>query len=286
MPELPEVETIVRSLRNGGRDNSPSIIGCIISGGCVLWERTLAEPSPAEFNARLIGQRIEEITRRGKFICLQLSRDIMLVHLRMSGDLRVESSTISDGSLIPFHKHDRLAIDFQDKTRLVFNDTRKFGRVWLVNESQSVLGELGPEPLDPNFKAEDFTRLLQSRNRQLKPLLLDQSFIAGIGNIYADEALHAAGLHPLHLSNQLSNENCSRLWHAIRNVLEEGILRNGASIDWVYRGGSFQNEFRVYGRTGLPCGVCETPIQRILVGQRSSHFCPVCQPSPASSAKM
>lgn len=286
MPELPEVETIVRALLKGGRDSSPSIIGCVISESCVLWERTLAEPSPVDFNARLIGQQIEEITRRGKFICVQLSQDTLLVHLRMSGDLRVEPSAISDGSLNPFQKHDRLAINFQDKTRLVFNDTRKFGRVWLVNNSQSVLGDLGPEPLDPNFRAEDLTRLLQSRSRQLKPLLLDQSFIAGIGNIYADEALHAAGLHPLNLSNQLSNENCSRLWHAIRNVLEAGILRNGASIDWVYRGGSFQNEFRVYGRTGLPCGVCETSIQRIIVGQRSSHFCPVCQPSPPSSAKM
>lgn len=284
MPELPEVETIARLLRDGGPASQP-ILGRRLSGGQIFWPRTLAEPHADQFDTRLKDQRVEQVGRRGKFIRLTLSDDSLLVHLRMSGDLRVEPATAGDGSSLPFQGHDRLAIFFQEGMRLVFNDTRKFGRVWLVRDPQTVLGELGPEPLDPNFSADNMTRLLHSRSRQLKPLLLDQSFLAGLGNIYADEALHLAKLHPLSLSDQLSDENCTQLWHAIRNVLEEGIERNGASIDWVYRGGSFQNQFRAYSRTGQPCPVCGTPIQRILVGQRSTHYCPVCQPSPPSLAK-
>jgi formamidopyrimidine-DNA glycosylase len=120
------------------------------------------------------------------------------------------------------------------------------------------------------------------RKRQLKPLLLDQSFIAGLGNIYTDEALHLARLHPLSLSNQLAPSQSETLLMAIRSVLEEGIRHNGASIDWVYRGGDFQNHFRAYQRTGQPCLVCGTPILRITLGQRGTHFCPTCQPPPSS----
>lgn len=285
MPELPEVETIARALRSGGRENQPPILGRTIAGGEVFWPRTLAEPSTAEFSPRLAGQKVTDIARRGKFICLQLSQDTLLIHLRMSGDLRVETLRAADGTVIPLRIHDRLALIFTDGLRLVFNDTRKFGRVWLVRDPQSVLGNLGPEPLDPTFGPEEFARRLRARSRQLKPLLLDQTFIAGLGNIYADEALHAARLHPLTPSNQLSDENCIQLWHAIRNVLQEGIQRNGASIDWVYRGGSYQNQFRAYGRSGEPCPNCGAPIQRMMVGQRASHFCPVCQPMPNPPAR-
>jgi len=280
MPELPEVETIVRALRIGGRQGGPSILGRRFSGSVLLWPSTLVEPPGSEFASWLKGQRVEGVSRRGKFICLNLSQDTFLVHLRMSGDLRVEPVVATNGTDAPLLKHDRLVLVFDDGLRLVFNDPRKFGRAWLVHNPQSVLGRLGPEPLDPQFGPEEFARRLQARNRQLKPLLLDQTFLAGLGNIYADEALHAAHLHPLRLSNELSSENCQQLWHAIRNVLIEGIERNGASIDWVYRGGSFQNQFRVYSRTGEPCPECQTPIQRILVGQRGTHFCPVCQPAP------
>ena len=122
--------------------------------------------------------------------------------------------------------------------------------------------------------------MLHQHRRQLKPLLLDQSFIAGLGNIYTDEALHLARLHPLQRSHWIDLEQAGRLWTAIRNVLQEGIQRNGASIDWVYRGGDFQNYFRVYQRTGQPCPVCATPVERTVIGQRSSHFCPQCQPAP------
>ena len=195
----------------------------------------------------------------------------------MSGDMRVESSCTDSGEPRPFEKHDRLALEFNNGQRLVFNDTRKFGRAWLVKDPAEVLGSLGPEPLDELLTPEIFFNMLQNRRRQLKPLLMDQSFIAGLGNIYTDEALHLAKLHPLAVSDQVSREGAARLLTAIRSVLGEGIRRNGASIDWVYRGGDFQNHFSVYGRAGSPCPNCGTPIERLVVGQRGTHICPNCQ---------
>ncbi len=276
MPELPEVETIRNLLRLGGPANPP-LVDMTVTDVLLLWERTLAVPSPAEFLQRLPGQRILDVGRRGKFLVFQLDRDALLVHLRMSGDLVVDPP---DAPLAP---HDRLAIGLRPPTpeaadlRLAFNDARKFGRVWLVSDPQEVLGDLGPEPLDPAFTAQEFSKRLHATRRQLKPLLLDQSFLAGLGNIYADEALNLARLHPLAQSDKLTAEQSERLWLAIREVLLEGIHRNGASIDWVYRGGDFQNYFRVYQRTGQPCPACGTPVQRIVVGQRGTHYCPNCQ---------
>ena len=164
--------------------------------------------------------------------------------------------------------------------RLVFSDPRKFGRVWLVDDPQAVLGRLGPEPFDPHLTAEEFHRRLQQRHRQIKPLLMDQAFLAGLGNIYTDEALHMARIHPLLLSDQITLAESALLIESIRIVLKEGVFRNGASIDWVYRGGDFQNHFRVYQRTGEPCPVCGTPIARMVVGQRGTHYCPHCQVFP------
>jgi formamidopyrimidine-DNA glycosylase len=192
----------------------------------------------------------------------------------MSGDLLVEPQS---AALAPHH---RLALDLDDGRRLAFNDARKFGRAWLVSDPGEVINGLGPEPLDPAFTAEQLYRGLQAHRRQLKPLLLDQSFIAGLGNIYTDEALHLARLHPLAIASRLDDGQAGRLWSSIRQALEEGIRRQGASIDWVYRGGDFQNYFRVYQRSGEPCPNCGTPIQRIVVGQRGTHFCPSCQPPP------
>jgi formamidopyrimidine-DNA glycosylase len=159
----------------------------------------------------------------------------------------------------------------------VFNDTRKFGRVWLVRDPNEVVGGLGPEPLSEEFTSQALYESLQSRRRQLKPLLLDQSFLAGLGNIYTDEALHRARLHPLTVSDSVNREQAQALWDAIREVLQEGLRRNGASIDWVYRGGEFQNYFRVYDREGQPCPVCGTMILRLVIGQRGTHVCPGCQ---------
>lgn len=278
MPELPEVETIRTALRDGGR-NGPALLGRTILSARLLWERTLAEPAPAEFLARIAGQRFEDIGRRGKFIVAQLSRDTLLVHLRMSGDLRAEADCDAAGMQHPLLPHDRAVFFCDDNVRLAFNDTRKFGRIWLTSEPQSVLGELGPEPLAEDFSAEALYERLQKNHRILKSLLLDQRFLAGLGNIYTDEALHLAGIHPLQISDQLSKDQVQRLWQAIRQVLQSGIDHDGASFDWVYRGGNFQNTFRVYGRAGKPCPVCGHLIERRLVGQRGTHFCPVCQPA-------
>jgi formamidopyrimidine-DNA glycosylase len=270
MPELPEVETICRNLRDG-TPASPSILGLVILDAQVLWRRTLAMPGVEEFSRRLPGQAIKEINRRGKFVILKLTTDSLLIHLRMSGDLLVEAGDVAPAL------HHRVLINFQNGLRLAFNDTRKFGRIWLVDEPQQVTHGLGPEPLDADFTADDLYQRLQSRRRQLKPLLLDQSFLAGLGNIYADESLNLARLHPLENSQRITRQQAMRLWTSIRQVLNSAILRNGASIDWVYRGGDFQNYFRAYDRAGQPCLECGTPIQRIRVGQRGTHFCPQCQ---------
>jgi formamidopyrimidine-DNA glycosylase len=279
MPELPEVETIARSLREG-RANQPSILGKRIAEVHLLWDRTLATPAPGEFKTRLVGQIIQDVGRRGKFLIIRLSSDqSLLFHLRMSGDLILSQN---EGPPAP---HDRIILHLDDNLRLAFNDTRKFGRAWLVSDPGSILGSLGPEPLDLSFTAEDLFTRLHAFHRQLKPLLMDQTFLAGLGNIYTDEALHMAGIHPLRSSDTLTISDASRLWESIRHVLQEGIRLSGASIDWVYRGGEFQNQFRVYKRTGEACPVCGTGIHKIFVGQRGTHYCPNCQPDAQERAQ-
>jgi len=274
MPELPEVETIARKLR-------PHLIGKMILGADLRWPRTLAFPSAKKFKEQVKGQRIQEVARRAKFFILRLSDFSLLIHLRMSGDLSIKESKIRP------EKHDRLilrlfsapeiAVEDGHVSNLIFNDTRKFGRVWLTAHPEEVLGRLGPEPLSRSFTPEWLHTALHSKHRQLKPLLLDQTFLAGLGNIYTDESLHLAKLNPLTASDSITVAQAEALHRAVRKVLKEGIRRNGASIDWVYRGGEFQNYFSVYDRAGKPCPVCGTNIVRILVGQRSTHFCPACQ---------
>ena len=264
MPELPEVETIARTLQ-------PVLVGKEILSADLRWKRTLAEPSPAAFVRRIKGQRIEAVDRRAKFLSLHLSRETLLIHLRMSGDLLVVI-----GGYQPA-KHDRLILSLSDDTRLIFNDPRKFGRVWLTKDIEKVLGRLGPEPFSDDFTSDWLYNSLRSHHRQLKPLLLDQTFLAGLGNIYTDEALHTAKLHPRALSDSITAGQAKKLHQAIQAILQEGIRRNGASIDWVYRGGDFQNHFRVYGRDGEPCPVCGAVIEKIIVGQRGTHICPNCQ---------
>jgi formamidopyrimidine-DNA glycosylase len=271
MPELPEVETITRTLQCGKEGSCP-IAGKKVAQTHLLWKRTLANTTAKRLAHQLKGQIVQAVGRRGKFVVITFEKATLLIHLRMSGDLRVE---LSAGS--PILKHDRLVIDFADGYRLVLNDPRKFGRVWLTGDPQEILGDLGPEPLDPHLTYSQFHQKLVQKARQLKPLLLDQSFLAGLGNIYTDEALHLAHLHPLKISNSINEDQSKELLDAIRTVLKEGIQRNGASIDWVYRGGDFQNHFRVYQRNGQPCPICGMMIERIQVGQRSTHFCPNCQ---------
>jgi formamidopyrimidine-DNA glycosylase len=264
MPELPEVETIARTLRL-------VLVGKTILSTDLRWKRTLAAPSAAKFKRQIQGQQITAVSRRAKFLILELSRSSLLIHLRMSGNLLVVL-----GGYQPA-KHDRLIAQLSEDTSLIFSDPRKFGRLWLVDDPTETFRDLGPEPLSEAFTPGWLYSALHHRRRQLKPLLLDQAFLAGLGNIYTDEALHLARLHPLTSSNLVTKKQAKSLWEAIRAVLAEGIRRNGASIDWVYRGGDFQNHFRVYGRTGEPCPICQTSIERISVGQRGTHFCPRCQ---------
>lgn len=277
MPELPEVETIVRKLIGIHESAALSIIDREIQDAEVLWEGTLANQLPDDFIARVKHQSVRSVRRRGKFLVFTLSKDTLLIHLRMSGDLRLESVIDQAGKEIPPQKHDRLVLVFTSGIRLAFNNPRKFGRVWLLSDPDEILGGLGPEPLDEVLDADRFYGLLHQHKRQLKPLLMDQHFIAGMGNIYTDEALYRAKLHPLRRSNTLTIGQSASLLDSLRSVLNEGIRRNGASIDWVYRGGDFQNHFNVYGRTGDPCPACGTLIERLVVGQRGTHICPRCQ---------
>lgn len=270
MPELPEVETITRELREGG-PRGPSVVGQTIATVTVRWPRHVAIPSPRELKRRLPGQKIESVTRRGKYLVFNLTHDVLLIHLKMSGDL-----VVVNGSA-PRDKHAHTIFHFRSGHSLRFTDTRKFGKVYLVGRAEEVVGKLGPEPLERGFTARKLAEMLAGKHRQLKPLLLDQTFIAGIGNIYADEALHLAKLHPLRRSDSLTPAEVRALWRGIRRALQTGLRHNGASIDWAYRGGGFQNYFRVYDRAGQACFNCGAPIRRIVVGQRSTYFCPNCQ---------
>ena len=273
MPELPEVESIRNKLIAGSTE-TPTIIGMEISGALLLWKRSLSTPDKVSFLVHIQGQAIEALKRRGKYFVFRLSENFLLVHLRMSGDLMLEKQST------PLDKYCRLALFLNDDWRLSFNDTRKFGRVWLVEDPLDVVGDLGPEPLDMGFTSDNLYDALRGRRRRLKPLLMDQRFIAGLGNIYTDEALHLAKLSPLTISNQLTSDQAEILLESIRTVLREGIDHNGSSIDWMYRGGGHQEYFRVYDRKGESCQTCGAEIVRVVVGQRGTYYCPICQSVP------
>ena len=275
MPELPEVETVVRDLRAAG------LAGRRIVRARVFWPKTVAAPSPARFAREIRGRTIQKLSRRGKFIVLELSRGFsLLIHLRMSGHLEV----LRGGK--PPRRHDRVILTLDNGREVRFEDTRKFGRIWLVRDPDKILGRLGPEPLAISPAA--FTAGLAAHARRLKPLLLDQTFLAGVGNIYSDEALWAARLHPRRRSDSLTAAQAAELLKAIQAVLRKGIRNLGTTLGAggthfvLPRGerGRNQEKLNAYGQTGAPCPRCGTPIRRILVGQRATHFCPKCQPAP------
>jgi formamidopyrimidine-DNA glycosylase len=270
MPELPEVETLVRLL-NQGRNGTPSVIGRTITGVELAWPRHIARPGPATFRQKISGRRIEALSRRAKYLVFTLDQGTMLIHLKMTGDLEVVPASAEPGD------YDHTVFSLDDDWELRFSDARKFGRVYWLEDPAQVLGKLGPEPLAEDFTPGVLSQQLEGRSRAIKPLLLDQSFVAGIGNIYADEALHRARLHPLHPADKLDEAGVKQLWQGIRHALQQGIDRQGTSLDWVYRGGENQDHLRVYGREGEPCPVCGAEIKRIVVSQRGTHFCPDCQ---------
>jgi formamidopyrimidine-DNA glycosylase len=294
MPELPEVETYVRELE-------PLLVGRRVVGAEVRWARTIAAPDAEQFAARIVGQRFATFGRRAKYMLLGLVHDdegadggtdggadagmspgdTLIVHLRMTGQLHLHPPEhVPDA-----HTHVIFALD--DGQRLYFQDTRKFGRMWLTDEPQAVLRKLGPEPLGDEFREEALAVKLAGRKAAIKALLLDQALAAGVGNIYADEALFRAGLHPLRPGGSLTPEEIARLRAAVAEVLTEGIAAAGSSLggsnlqNYSRPGGQtggYQEEHRVFRRTGAPCLTCGAPIERIVVGQRSTHFCPGCQP--------
>ncbi len=268
MPELPEVETVARGLHQ-------CLPGSTITGATVYWPRTLARPAPDEFTARIVGRRVESVGRRGKYVVIKLDRGYLLVHLKMSGRLFV--APVGEAP----SPHIRAVLDLDGGRQLRFRDARKFGRIYLVDELEEVTAPLGPEPLAADFLLDDFRRLLGRRSGRLKSMLLDQEFLAGVGNIYADEILFVAYLNPLRRADTLTAGDQARLYEAIRSVLQRAIVACGTTLpdrnylDAEGRAGEYRAE--VYGRGGDPCPACGAPIERLIVGGRSTHFCPQCQ---------
>jgi formamidopyrimidine-DNA glycosylase len=293
MPELPEVETVARDLQRW-------VAGATITDAEVRWERTIRHPQPGErFAAEVRGATIRRVGRRAKSVLLHLADGrVMTVALRMTGALIVAPPGTPDD------RYARVVFRLADGRELRYRDVRKFGRIGLwerggvprasrrgaprrVAEKREpyrvgdVFARHGPEPLAHSFSAARLAARLQGRSARLKTLLLDQTFIAGVGNIYADEALWRARLHPLRAADTLTPEEVRRLHRAIRAVLRQGIANRGTSFgDYVGADGEpgdNAERLSVYQRTGQPCLRCGRPISRIVVGQRSTHFCPHCQ---------
>jgi formamidopyrimidine-DNA glycosylase len=269
MPELPEVETVARDLR-------PLITGATIVDATTYWARTLRGISAEDFADGVAGRRIEAVGRRAKQIVIDLSGGAFLtIHLKMTGQLFV----VPQGR--PEDPYVRLVLELDDGREIRFRDIRKFGKVGLYrHDAADPFAKTGPEPLADAFTVAAFRRRLRARKGRLKPLLLDQTFIAGVGNIYADEALWAARLHPLRTARTLRLADERRLWRELRRILAEAVIRRGSSIDDYTApdgDGDMQEHLEVYQRTDEPCARCGRPIRRIVVGGRATHFCSWCQ---------
>lgn len=273
MPELPEVETVKRSLE-------PYLVGKKITGVDIYYGGIVKEPEPAVFRSLIQDKEIKSLGRRGKYLLLNLSEDLTLViHLRMTGRL-----TVTDRAQ-PVDKHTHLIFRLSGEKELRFTDVRKFGLVYLVPtgcwSSIGGLFTLGTEPLEEEFTLACLHEKIQRKKTKLKSFLLDQREIAGIGNIYADEILFEAGLHPERPLETLSAEEIERLFFAIRSRLRAGVESRGTSfrdyVDGTGAKGNFQNELKVYGRGGEPCEKCGTQLVRSVVAGRGTVFCPRCQ---------
>jgi formamidopyrimidine-DNA glycosylase len=277
MPELPEVETVMRLVR-------PGLEGRAIRGAEVAWPRTIGVTSEGAFQGHVVGARVARVWRRAKYIVVDLERrgrpaGHLLVHLRMTGRLHLVTAR-GERDL-----YERVRLVLEGGRALSFVDVRKFGRFTFVEDAAEELAALGPEPLEGSFTLEWLRAALRGRQRALKPLLLDQSFLAGLGNIYVDEALHRSRLHPLRRSDRVDAAAVGRLYAEIRATLAEAIEREGSSFDTFYRTpegqpGSYQHQFQVYGRQGKPCKSCGATIKKLVVGQRGTHVCLRCQRPP------
>ena len=273
MPELPEVETI-------GRRLEPALEGRRIESVEVLDERWTRPEPPARLERVVAGRRIERVARRGKYLLLRLEGDrILAMHLRMTGNLLLDAG--EGGHDL---RHLRAAIRLDGGEALLFTDARRFGQAVVLEGAEMeeyLAARVGVEPLSEGLTADELCRLAAGRTAPLKSFLLNQLGVAGIGNIYADEALHRAGLHPLSPAGSLKPGDCEALRQGIVDALETGLRRGGASMDDYLdaRGqqGSMQDEFLVHTREGKPCPRCGAEIQRIVVAGRSTYFCPSCQ---------
>lgn len=269
MPELPEVETVVRALRH-------PLVGRTFKDVESYWPRQIVTPDVGELRARLAGQTVTAVGRRAKYILISLDGgDTLIIHLKMTGHLAIEPSNS------PMHDHVRNLFRLEGGDDLRFRDMRKFGRIYLVADPQEVVAKLGPEPLADEFTVAVLADKLSGRKRAIKTLLLDQTLVAGVGNIYADEALFEARIHPERTADSLTAAELEELHRAIQKVLQLGIEREGASISNYVKPdgtkGEMQDVVNVFRRTEFPCYVCGEPIRRIVLGQRSTHFCPNCQ---------
>ena len=282
MPELPEVETLARDLR-------AAVLGrTVIKASVSADAPRLVQSMPVEtFTSGLRGRRIEGVSRRGQFLIVGLDRGLSwLVHRRMSGNLIQRPADAPDEPYI------RARFRLDDATELRFLDLRKFGTMWLTDDPQPILAGLGPEPLDGAFTVDVLAASIGKRSAPVKAVLMDQKVIAGLGNLYADEALHYADVHPLRPAQSLTKKEVSAVRDGIVRALEQGLANLGSSVgaaageevslrDHVNLSGepgSNQEYLVAYGREGRPCRTCGTPIERLKVGQRSAHICPRCQP--------
>jgi len=267
MPELPEVETIKNEL-------IPHVAGRLIIGVVVDDDRLVRPYSIGEFCHKLLGQRVTRLSRRGKYLMFHLSSsNVLIAHLRMTGSLVINST--GDEA------HTRAVLQLDNGDQLAFVDRRRLGVMWLAKNEDEVAAKLGAEPLTAEFTAEVLAKKLQCRQAPIKAVLLDQAVVAGIGNMYADEALFAARIHPLKKAGDLPSREIEKLYKVIVNVLQSAIENKGASVDTYKRPsgeqGTAHYEFNVAHRRGETCHVCGTAIERIAIRNRGSYFCPNCQ---------
>jgi formamidopyrimidine-DNA glycosylase len=272
MPELPEVETVRKGLER-------LVVGKTIQEVTVLWAKIIETPEIEVFEHQLIGQTIHKMERRGKFLIFKLTDFDLISHLRMEGKYEVHEK--DDGRT----KHTHVIFTFTDGTQLRYLDVRKFGRMVLVEKDQGQnykgILALGPEPIPADFKLADFRSGLKKHHKAIKPLLLDQRLVTGLGNIYVDEALWEAKIHPEQPADSLKAKEAETLYYAIIDVLARAVEAGGTTIrsylNALGEAGKFQIMLNVYGQTNQPCPRCGTPIQKIKVAQRGTHFCPACQ---------
>ncbi len=273
MPELPEVETVARMLQ-------PSLIDRAVVRGELLWPGVIDRPAVDAFLAGIIGRKILAVGRRSKYITFTLDNDwTWVVHLRMTGKFFVCGGEDGSGE----DRHTRARFQLDDGRWLLFSDQRKFGRFYLVEDTRELFGHLGPEPLEVTFTPDILAGRLDGRRGEIKRVLLDQEIVAGLGNIYASEALWRASIHPQRVASSLTVDEVQQLHVGITTVLQEAVMDGGTSLgdrQYVYPDGGLgrhQLHLAVYDRTGEPCLRCGRPIERTVLGQRSTYFCPYCQ---------